>query len=232
MTAVSHVVVAIPVHNEEALLSACLASVNLAVDTLTRVHPHVQTAVTVALDGCSDRSATIAARSGAHGISLDGAGVGVSRDTAVRHGLSVLAVPEESRTWLACTDADTLVPPTWLVRQLIWADSGTDLVLGTVEPFDVADPEVLAAWQSRHRLAEGHSYVHGANLGVRASTWREVGGFGRKHAHEDVSMTAKVQATAAAWVATDTIRVRTSGRVAGRAPNGFADYLNELGKPQ
>ncbi|MGB3762226.1 MAG: glycosyltransferase family 2 protein [Ornithinimicrobium sp.] len=232
MTAVSHVVVAIPVHNEEALLSACLASVNVALEALARVHPHVQTAVAVALDGCSDRSSAIAGLAGAHCVALDGAGVGVSRDTAVRHGLSVLAGPDESQTWLACTDADTLVPSNWLVRQLIWADSGTDLVLGTVEPFDVADPEVLAAWQSRHRLAEGHSYVHGANLGVRVSRWREVGGFGLKHAHEDVSMTAKVQATSAAWVATDTIRVRTSGRVAGRAPKGFADYLNELGKPQ
>ncbi len=232
MSAVDHVVVAIPVRNEEALLSACLAAVNTAVDTLARVHPHVRTAVTVALDDCSDDSAIIAARAGAHSVALRRAGVGVSRDAAARHGLGVLGGPEEWRTWLACTDADTLVPSNWLVRHVIWADSGMDLVLGTVEPFGVADPEVLAAWQSRHRLAEGHSYVHGANLGVRVSTWREVGGFGPLNTHEDVTMATKVQATAAAWVATDTIRVRTSGRVVGRAPSGFADYVTELGEPQ
>lgn len=232
MTRVSHLVVAIPVHNEQALLGASLDAVHMAVDTLAQVHPDVHTVVAVALDGCSDGSARIATQAGTHVVELTCAGVGVSRDAAALHGLTILDRPKESRTWLACTDADTLVPANWLVRQLIWADSGKDMVLGTVEPFGVEDPEILAAWRSRHWLVEGHSHVHGANLGVRISTWRAAGGFGQHTTHEDVTLAAKVQATAAQWVATDTIRVRTSGRVKGRAPSGFADYLRELSEPQ
>ena len=39
--------------------------------------------------------------------------------------------------WIANTDADTVVPPTWLTTQLRWADSGHDVVIGTVEPVGV-----------------------------------------------------------------------------------------------
>ncbi|MGC1209124.1 MAG: glycosyltransferase [Ornithinimicrobium sp.] len=232
MTRITHVIVAIPVRNEEELLSGCLNAVRTAVNTLAMVHPHVHAVVSVALDGCTDGSSRILTDAGVHAVQLRRVGVGRSRDAAAQSGLASLGNPQESRTWLACTDADSLVPSNWLVRQLIWADSGKDMVLGTVEPFGLQDPEILAAWQRRHRLVEGHSHVHGANLGVRASTWRAVGGFGHRTAHEDVTLAAKVRARSASWVATDTIRVRTSGRMSGRAVSGFAEYLSELGEPQ
>ncbi|MGB3829486.1 MAG: glycosyltransferase family 2 protein [Ornithinimicrobium sp.] len=232
MSAVRDVVVAIPARNEEDLLSTCLSSVRAALATLVTLHPDVRTAVVVALDGCTDGSAEVARRAGAHIVELIGAGVGASRDAAAHHGLGCLGGPQDALTWLACTDADTVVPPNWLVRQLIWADSGMDMVLGTVEPVGVRDPAALAAWHSRHRLGEGHPYVHGANLGVRVSTWRSVGGFGPRRAHEDVALAARVRSSAVSWVATDTTRAQTSGRLVGRAPSGFAEYLNALSSPQ
>ncbi|UJH70140.1 glycosyltransferase family 2 protein [Ornithinimicrobium sp. INDO-MA30-4] len=232
MKNIHQVVVAIPVRNEEALLPACLKSVAMAISTLRQVYPGVRTCVVVALDGCTDGSGAVALSSGNQIVTLAGVGVGATRDAAIVHGLSCLSGPQMTQTWLACTDADTVVPPTWLVRQLMWANSGMDLVVGTVEPFGLDDPRLLATWHSKHQLTEGHPHVHGANLGVRASTWSEVDGFGPRSAHEDVALVARSRSHTSRWVATDTTRVATSGRRVGRAESGFADYLGTLSVPQ
>ena len=110
----------------------------------------------------------------------------------------------------------------------MWAERGTDLVVGTAEPVGVARGEALAAWHARHQLVEGHAHVHGANLGVGRDRWRAVGGFGAagrgrgrrpgragarrhrplgRHRHH---------------------RVLTSGRSRSRVEHGFADYLDDL----
>lgn len=235
MKTVRRVVVAIPARDEEVLLARCLDSTKRAVAALHQVRPDVHTVVVVGLDDCTDHSESVAVRAAVHTIALHREGVGPTRDAAIRHGLSLvsntLVADEraEHHTWVACTDADTVVPPTWLIRQVMWAESGMDLVIGTVEPIDGGDPAVLAAWHSRHRLAEGHPYVHGANLGMRADTWRAAGGFGRRALGEDVALVARAQSDTDRWVATDTTRVTTSARLDGRAAGGFADYLEVLG---
>ena len=109
-----------------------------------------------------------------------------------------------------------MVPSRWLVRHVMWAERGADLVVGTAEPVGVARGEALAAWHARHQLVEGHTHVHGANLGVRADRWRQVGGFGQRTVGEDVDLVERVRALTGRWVATDTTRVLTSGgRAAG-----------------
>lgn len=232
MKSVKRIVVAIPAKNEEALLAECLTSVQQAVEALHTVRPDVPVVIAVALDGCTDGSEDVAARAGVHTITLDGVGVGITRDAAIIHGLSLVISPEdtlsEHNIWLACTDADSFVPTTWLIRQLMWAESGMDLVIGTVEPHGPIEPAVLALWHSQHLLAEGHSHVHGANLGMRADRWRAAGGFGRHTVGEDVALAARAQANNDRWVATDTTRVATSTRLQSRAEGGFADYLNVL----
>lgn len=228
MRLIQRVIVAIPARDEEILLVECLRGVHLAVEALLRVRDDVDVAVVVALDGCSDGSSAVAARAGVHTVTLSGVGVGIARDAAVTHGLSVVNSPSEDNTWVACTDADSIVPPTWLIRQLMWAESGTDLVIGTVEPYGPVEVELLAAWHAQHQLGEGHPHVHGANLGVRAGTWRAAGGFGPHIVGEDVKFSARVKANGASWVATDTTRVATSARLQGRANGGFADYLDDL----
>lgn len=229
MSAVDHLVVAVPVRDEEALLPACLRALDAAVGEVRTARPGIRLTVVLALDGCTDGSARVAAGFDVAMTTLGGEGVGAARDAAVEHGLGVLGGPEESRTWLACTDADSVVPSGWLLRQVVWAEQGTDLVIGTVEPVGAVSGEALAAWHARHTLVEGHEHVHGANLGVRADHWRRAGGFGDLRVGEDVDLVERVRAGTDRWVATDTTRVLTSGRSRGRVDEGFAGYLRELG---
>jgi hypothetical protein len=228
VSTVDSVVVAIPARDEELLLPQCLRSVAVATEVLRRARPQVRVCVAVALDGCTDHSARVAAAWRVARAVLPGLGVGAARDAAVARGLAVLDGPPASSTWLACTDADTVVPSRWLLRQVMWAESGTDLVVGTAEPVGVADREALAAWHARHRLVEGHQHVHGANLGVRVDRWRQVGGFGPLVVGEDVGLVERVRAVTDRWVATDTTRVQTSGRTCSRVDAGFAGYLRDL----
>lgn len=227
--AIRHLVVAVPAKDEEVLLPGCLHSVSASVAVLSTVRPDVTACVVVALDSCTDGSAEVARAHGALAVRSPGSGVGTARDTAIRQGLDHLAVQDHHAAWVACTDADSRVPSNWLVHQVMWAERDVDLVVGTVEPFDAEDPMALLAWQERHHLAEGHQYVHGANLGVRSSMWRDVGGFGPRTLHEDVSLVGRVRARTPRWVATDTTRVRTSGRSHNRVPGGFGGFIRGLG---
>ncbi len=145
MTGIRQVIVAIPAKDEEELLPGCLATVVAASSTLTAIRPDVAVQVVVALDGCHDASGQIATTAGVRTVTLHGEGVCRARDAAVRRGLALLPYPDEHDTWVACTDADTLVRVTWLTHQLIWAEREIDLVVGTVEPFAVADPVALNA---------------------------------------------------------------------------------------
>ncbi len=228
MTGIRSLMVSIPARNEEQLLPRALSGVDAAIGALRGIRPSISTCLVVALDGCSDRSRDIALEHGALTVETVDRGVGAARDTAITHGLRALGAFDLATTWVASTDADTIVPANWLVRQVMWAERGTDLVIGTVEPFSVEDPSALAAWHERHQLAEGHQHVHGANLGVRASCWRDAGGFGPLTLHEDVALVARVKEATSSWVATDTTRVRTSGRSAGRADGGFAAFVTGL----
>lgn len=228
MSRVDHVVVAIPARDEESLLPACLRTVAVAVGVLREARPGIRLSVAVALDGCTDGSADVAAASGVVVVTLPGEGVGAARDAAVERGLAALGHPPEPATWIACTDADTVVPSRWLLRQVMWAERGSDLVVGTAEPVGVARAEALAAWHARHQLVEGHAHVHGANLGVRADRWRQVGRFGHRTVGEDVDLVERVRAVTAGWVATDTTRVLTSGRSYSRVQDGFASCLRAL----
>ena len=229
MSAVENLVVAIPARDEESLLPACLRSVTAAVAVLREARPGIHLVVAVALDGCTDGSARVVGEWDVATVVLPGRGVGAARDAAIQRGLSVLRMPREGATWVACTDADTVVPSRWLVRHVMWAERGADLVVGTAEPVGVARGEALAAWHARHQLVEGHTHVHGANLGVRADRWRQVGGFGQRTVGEDVDLVERVRTLTGRWVATDTTRVLTSGRPRSRVDGGFADYLRDLG---
>lgn len=221
------VMVVIPARNEERLLGRCLDAVRRAERDLARTRPWIEVLTVVVLDGCTDRSAAIAAGRGVHAVRIDVGRVGAVRRRGVLAGMERLRTTgevEPEGVWVACTDADTQVSPDWLTVQIAAAEQGHALVLGAVRP---AAGELTraeqAAWERRHRHG---AHIHGANLGIALSTYLAVGGFEDVTEHEDVSLARRaldlgVSSTSGATVV-------TSARLNGRTPGGFAGYLRAL----
>lgn len=241
--AIEHVLVVVPARNEQELVGECLDSLAEAVGVLGDSARPCACTVVVVLDGCTDRTAqVVAARPWVRAVAVDLGLVGAVRRLGVDAAVSLLTARDTAerstglrrqRVWLAHTDADSRVPPHWLTRQLTFADTGVDLVLGSVQP-DPADlsPQVRDRWASVHQLGEGHGAVHGANLGVRLSAYEQAGGFAGLAVHEDVDLAARVRQAGGRCLSTDLTRVRTSGRGHSRVSGGFADYLASLGRAE
>jgi hypothetical protein len=226
---VDRVHVVIPVRDEAFLLGRQLLAVATAAAALRRTRPDVEVTTTVVLDSCVDGSAEVAAGSpGVLAVTVDVGNVGDARrigiERARRHRPA-----RADRTWVACTDADSEVPGHWLTAQLALAARGFDLVVGTVWP-DPADsaPDRLARWWARHTLHDDHPHVYGANLGFRLSSYDAVGGFRSLATGEDVDLVERMREAGVSWTAASRLPVLTSGRLVGRAPAGFADYLLSL----
>ena len=224
------VAVVVPARDEEALLPACLDSVATAVAAVRAAHPDVRSHVVVVLDACRDGSAeVVAGRDGVAALSTDAGCVGVARSRGVDAAAAWSRAIGSRSLWVASTDADSVVPPHWLTAQLTRAADGLELVVGTVvpRPGDLS-PAALSAWHQRHTTADGHDHVHGANLGFTLDAYRSVGGFPPLPTHEDVRLVTAMRRAGVPTVATGGVPVVTSGRRTGRAPGGFAHYLDEL----
>ena len=236
---VSWLGVVVPARDEEELLPACLAALARAA-----AHPDLgglPVRLVVVADGCADATAALAGAAGADVLLRDRAGrgnVGAARDAGVRWLLAEAAAsgaPPES-TWVASTDADSTVPPAWLVAQATAAASGADAVVGTVTvddwsgvPATAAGAFVAAygAWRAAGPDA-AHPHVHGANLGVRGSAYLAAGGFPAVRAGEDVALVRALQRRGAAVLRTSACPVRTSARRTPRAPGGFGTDIDRL----
>lgn len=248
---VSAVAVVVPAHDEEELVSRALDGVERARRHTARTHPEARVVVVLVADACTDGTVAAArAHAGVSVVEIDARGVGVARAVGIDVALADLgASPGEPRAdarsaggltagalsagalpldavWLACTDADSVVPVGWIDDQLDRAALGADVVIGTVRP-DFADlsPRQIAAWTSRHTPGRPNGHVHGANLGVRASAYRAVGGFAPVDLHEDNDLVDRLRAAGATLVASDVGEVLTSGRRDGRTSGGYAGYL-------
>jgi hypothetical protein len=107
--------------------------------------------------------------------------VGDVRNIGFRHLCGRLGAVGE-RTWLLSTDADTVVPPTWVLDHLRYAAAGADAVAGAV---DLDDPHELpadalaryTALVTRRVAGRTHGHAYAANLGVRGSAFQRVGAF-------------------------------------------------------
>lgn len=224
--AVTQVQVVIPARDEEARLGACLRSVEQAVQQVRSGRPGLRLGVTVVLDRCTDASAVVASRFPVDVLESHWGNVGAAR----RAGIEQIDRPgadAPARVWVACTDADTVVPETWLLDQVLQAEAGARLVVGAVVP-DPADGDAAVAglWRDRHRGSHAGDHVHGANLGFRLDAYRAVGGFRALAEHEDVALVRALQAHGVRQGVAPT--VVTSARLAGRTPGGFAGYLRDL----
>jgi glycosyltransferase involved in cell wall biosynthesis len=222
------IAVIIPVRNEAAFLPRLISSLRTSVAQCGAAHPELTVSVTFCLDRCSDESAAIIEDSGYTAIHSKRDGVGAARQAAARHVLDHRRIHGLGRLWLANTDADSVVPPNWLTHQLDLAAAGADLVVGTVRPFaDDLDEDRRIAWELTHDRGQASGHVHGANLGVRASTYLQAGGFDALDEHEDIDLARRVDAAGGRTVATDRHTVLTSGRLVGRTNGGYAGYLRD-----
>lgn len=211
--------VIVPVHNEEDLLAECLRAVKAAGS-----HADLQgemVSIVVVLDACEDRSAAIARASGAHILEVQQRNVGHARRVGAQWLLT------RGARWLACTDADSLVPEDWISCQLSFK---ADAVCGTVrvDSWDGLPDVVRHRYIQDYQQREEHRHIHGANLGVCSLAYQRVGGFLSIVAHEDVALVRALELGGAriAWTALNS--VSTSARLTARARDGFGDYLKAL----
>lgn len=222
MTGVSRVGVVVPVHQEEDSLETCLASI-------VEASAAASTLIVVVLDACTDRSAEIAARFPVTSLRIDAHNVGAARRAGADRVLAEFGQRHASRVWIANTDADSTVPSHWISHQLDLARRGADVVTGGVRPELAAlSPAHAELWLRTHPPGEPNGNVHGANLGIRGSTYLAVGGFAPLPEHEDVDLVARATAAGAVVTATDGCTVETSARFTGRTPGGYAGYLRSV----
>ncbi|MCW2859208.1 MAG: glycosyl transferase [Actinoallomurus sp.] len=202
--------VVVPAHNEQEGLPVCLAALGRA-------------DVVVVADACTDRTAEVARRHGAVVVEIAARNVGAARAAGVRELL------RRGASWVATTDADTLVPPGWLDAQLRCAVRGWDVVAGTVTVADwTAHPPRRVAAYDRH-YANDPSPVHGANLGFTAHAYVTAGGFPLIPTGEDRALVRAMEWSGHRVLRTSRITVITSARNHYRAPRGFGHLISTLG---
>lgn len=206
----------IPAHNEEAMLDDCLLAARAAATHPALLGEPVR--IVVVLDACTDNSAAVAARHRVDIETVNASNVGHARAHGARCMLAAGA------RWLAFTDADTQVAPSWLQAQLALQ---ADAVCGTVSVSDWREhpAQTWERFDAHYCDRDGHAHIHGANFGISAHAYRRCGGFQPLSCHEDVALVRALQRLGAtiAWSAAP--RVITSARLASKARGGFGDTL-------
>lgn len=213
--------VCIPAHNEENLIAACLKSVFVA-----SKHPALYgetVTVVLVLDSCQDSTASVSTYWPVISLATDARNVGIARSMGAEYLL------RQGARWLAFTDADSCVSPCWLVHQL---SLKADVVCGTVEVDGWSEHGEYSREARRHFEAtyidrDGHRHVHGANLGISAWQYEQVGGFDARSCGEDQELVDRlvVQGAKVAWSSLP--RVITSGRPYSRVEHGFAGAIRK-----
>jgi Glycosyl transferase family 2 len=224
------VVIVIPAANEERLIGSCLDAVDAARSHI-RQHAERSLEMTtlVVLDSCTDATEVVTRHHlDVETLACSAGRVGAARALGVRH-LLARTTTAPADTWIANTDADSRVPINWLTHMISEADRGAHLVLGTVLPAGGLSPLAHRRWLDHHKMGEGHGHIHGANFGIRADVYQALGGWPPLNSGEDVTLARKVRAAPHfKTVHSGAIPVITSARLTGRAPHGFADYIQDL----
>jgi glycosyltransferase involved in cell wall biosynthesis len=229
-------IVVVPARDEEARIGACLD----ALATQLEIEPAAYEVIVV-LDACSD--GTENALEGARlrwpdlGLStMTGPGRGAGPARAV--GMDVACARLESvgagDLLLATTDADSVVAPDWIARQLEAVAAGAEAIGGEIL-LDAGEAERLpegivrrreADLIERTRLAQGrgpaeHAHFSGASLGVTPRAYRQAGGMGWLVALEDQELEDRLAAARVKIHRLRPVKVVTSARTDGRAERGL-----------
>lgn len=229
-TGVDALAVVVPARDEESLLGACLRAVATARVPVARLG--VPVATVVVADSCFDATAAVGRTAGVEVLEAGAGSVGAARAAGMALALRLLAGVPAGRVWLACTDADSLVPPDWLSAQLQVARAGYDAVAGLVALDAAGEPTASDRWRTAYdadcRRTRPHGRVHGANLGVRGDAYRAVGGFEPVASGEDVDLVRRLRAAGRRVAWPDRPVVLTSARLRARARLGVAADLRAL----
>jgi cellulose synthase/poly-beta-1,6-N-acetylglucosamine synthase-like glycosyltransferase len=221
--------IVIPARDEQDNIALCVRSVVGAAETCGSISAYW---IVVIADSCSDLTMARAIEAlGMRGevIACAAASVGAARRIGAQAALNRLANAQPRDVWLANTDADSEVPADWLEHQLSYASLGTTAVAGMVSVASVLyrGREVVAKAMADYSATPdgSHAHVHGANLGVRADAYLDVGGWSEASLAEDHCLWNRIRRRGWPVVSSAGSRVRTSGRLIGRARGGFADTL-------
>jgi cellulose synthase/poly-beta-1,6-N-acetylglucosamine synthase-like glycosyltransferase len=223
-----HVGVVIPAQNEESGVERCIRSVLASCDACDRCDGSW---IVVVADGCTDGTAELARRSlGGRGTVVECSigSPGAARRIGVSEVLRHFGGKDPGRVWLANTDADTHVPRDWIDTHLRHADSNAEAVAGIVQlDPDGLREDVKGLFARTYELAPNgtHAHVHGANLGVRADAYLDVGGWSDLAVAEDHCLWGRLMRRGWRLLSPVGSVVHTSGRLEGRARGGFADTL-------
>ena len=227
---IEHVVIVVPACNEADRLDATLVSLERARFVLPG---HIRSSLVVVADECTDRTIDIARRALSAPDAVIAASVrsaGAARCLGVAHALDALDLPID-RVWIASTDADTVVPADWLLRQLAIAEESAVAVAGVVSIHvdHGATPDLVRRFDETYVIERDrtHPHVHAANMGFRADAYVRAGGWNPLTTGEDHDLWNRLRSTGP--VVTDAnLTVVTDARRAGRAPDGFAADLDVL----
>lgn len=241
----SAAVVAIPARDEADRIEACLTAINQ--------QTQCPDAVVLLLNNCTDSSAQIASGMTSrlnyhlHVISRDLPAPQANAGYARRLAMQVAATLAGPDGILMTTDADGIVSPDWVSRNLRALRSGADVVCGRA----IIDPEEAAAIPAHlhaddalecrlialidglaamldpepHDPPPRHTEASGASLAVSAWAFRRIGGIPAVSSGEDRAFVRALWMMDARVRHDPAIQVSVSGRVVGRAQGGMADAI-------
>ena len=216
--------IVIPAHNEATSIATCLAALQSAISQLP---PSISVYPLVVLDSCTDDTQSIVKAVGVDYLCCDYQCVGQVRDIGIRHAIA------KGATWLACTDADTVVPVDWLVQQVKQLTrQPTDMICGVVDidSWDHLTPQTREDYIAHYQDKMGHRHIHGANLSFSSEAYLAVGGFAPLPCHEDVDLVKRFEIHGYDITWSNRVRVTTSSRLQARTAEGFAAFLTNLEK--
>lgn len=158
--------VLIPAHNEERHLPTTLASIQRAVQLARKHFPTLRIVISVAADGCTDRTAVIAREMGAEVIEHE-------QSKGKWHTLQALVRHNRKSDWVILADAGVAWPETLLSELFPYClDADTIGIAPTYHNAHAGILEKLAWMLERHlknieSLCGGPVSVHGATVAYR-----------------------------------------------------------------